>query len=292
MIGFTAQLALNGIISGALYALLACAMAVMCRLSGAYNFALGHLVVLGSYLFITIQTLISPGLLFCTLVLLCLAPILAALTRAIMIIPFEKHGSLSVMIVTLVCASAIEAGLVLVFGPDFQRPAEVGFWSNSVSLGAQLSLLELALIVSSALSIFAAHYYLKYSRLGRALTALCDHKLAASAIGIRSAAVEVVAYSIAFVWIMLVAVFAAYQMNTQTELGFIFTLKALAVLTCVGIGDFRVILAASVLLGILENLFVIGSDFVPISYKDSLAVAVMTVALIVRHPANLKVRQA
>ena len=281
---FVAQLIVNAIVSGALYSLVACSMALMFRLSGAYNFALGHLTVLAAYLFIAIQVMLGGGLLLATLVLICCAPILGRLVRISMISPFEPRGSLAVMIATLVCSAAIEALLLITSGPDFQRPLDLAFWSDSFSFGAQISILEVTLVVLSVLTILAAERFLRSSGYGRSFIALCDNKLPASAIGVNSGRVENIAYSIAMIWVVLAAVFGAYQMNTQAQLGFVFTLKALAVLTCVGARDLRIIFVAAVMLGLFENLFVLTSDLISISYKDSVAVAIMIVALLIRQP--------
>ena len=278
-----AQLCVNALISGAIYALLACAMAVMLQLSRAYNFALGHILVLVSYLFICLQSACGGGVLLVAMILICFAPPLALLTRVGMIAPFERHGALAVMIATLVCASLIEAALLVIFGPDFQRPVEDPTWSSSLSFGsANFSLFELNLVALSLLSIICVNYFLCHGSFGRKYSTLCDNRAAASALGINISTAEVVAYSIAMIWVVLAAVFAVFEINTQAALGFVFTLKALAVLTCVDARDLRRVLIAALVLGLLENLIVYADQIISISYKDAIAVAVMTLALLIR----------
>lgn len=276
------QLIINGVISGSLYALLACALALSIQITGAYNFALGHLVVLSSYLLIAFQNLFELSLINSFFLLLFTTPLFALGMRNIIFAPFERHGAFCIMIASLVCSSLIEAGLLLVYGSDYQRPLQSEFWSTSFASFAGFSKLDLLLVLAALFSIVAARWFLQVSKFGRKFRALCDNRLAAAAAGININAIGFGGYLICAIWLCIASVATVYQLNTNTQLGFTLTLKALAIVTCFGVMNFSQITLAALTLGIMENLLNLVNAVIPISYKDSLAVVLMIAVLLYR----------
>jgi branched-chain amino acid transport system permease protein len=183
-LGDTAQLAVSGIATGCLYALVALGFVVVYKATGVLNLAQGGFVSLGAYLTYTGHQLWGlPFWLATVFSIVCCAVVAAAVER---------------VFVRRVAVGAIYAALLVTFGVLIVFPPVIsGIWGNTqlnlgdpwgldrVDIGAvSLTTRDVAVVVITTLVVAAFFVFFRLSRLGVAMRATASDPEAAMAQGV------------------------------------------------------------------------------------------------------------
>ena len=188
MIETAAQLAVNAVALGAVYALVALGFVLVIGAVGAVNFAHGELVMLGGMVGVGATMLLPadlpvPGLLVLPAVLAVMAAVGLAVA-GIAYAPLRRAPPTAVFIATIAVGLIIQHGVTVGIGPEPRRgPPLVG--SGVLDLaGVGLAHQQLATIATAAALILAVHFLLQRTRFGRRLRAAAQDPEMARAVGI------------------------------------------------------------------------------------------------------------
>ncbi len=273
-----AQLTVNGIAVGSIYALVALGLVLTYKATEVLNFAHGDMLVVSAF---TAWGLIAiAGL-----------PFWAALGATVLIAAALSYG-LDALIVRRIAGQPQFAGVMLTialafmlrglvsmgFGPESRNYATPWTGQTTTVAGVAIANLQLvivgvALVVTAALLLF-----FRSTRLGVAMQAASQNQLAAYLSGVRVKRVNSMVWALAGATAAVAGVLLAPITLVDVTLWYV-VLKALAALVLGGFGSIAGAIVGGLLIGLIEQY---AGVYLPDGSKDVVAYVVLIGVLIVR----------
>lgn len=250
---FLAALLVDGLLAGAIYALVALAFVVVYKASGAINFALGELAMLGARLVATgIHALaLGPG---SAIGSACAAMVALALGfNRLVLCRLAGRPLIALIMVTLGLGALIRGAGPLAFGavpgaiplPIPPEPIDV----RGVLIPAE----KLVAAAAATVAIAAVSAFFRFTRAGLALRAIADDEQVALAMGIDVS--RHVAVTWAMVGVISVLAGTLWTFTTGGGLGVaIIGLKVFPILVVGGLDSAPGTIVGAAVLGVLESL--------------------------------------
>ncbi|PZF83356.1 branched-chain amino acid ABC transporter permease [Jiangella anatolica] len=191
------QLLLNGVILGALYALISVGFVLVVKGSGVINLAQGELVLLGGY--VTAWLLGERGLPAVVAVPAAMLLMAAAglVVERVVVRPLENQSMLALLMATLALATILQGLVPIIFGSE-PRSIPSPFNAAPVSVaGLQVPRVNVWSMGIALAFIALVAVFFATTRYGLAMRAASDHRLAAQSLGIRIRRVNAIAWAIA-----------------------------------------------------------------------------------------------
>jgi len=251
----TIQAILNGLLTGALYGLIAMGMALIFGVMRIVNFAHGAFLMLGMYAsYVLFQTTgISPYYGF---------PLVGAVLFVIgyatymgLLRPIRGQVDFMVILLTVGLALIITDGVQLTFGADYHQ-INIPLLSKNIRLGSQISanapwLVSFALAAVLALALY---FVVTHTMFGRAARAIAQNRYAAPLMGINVNRVQAISFAIGsaaagIAGALLLPVFYLFP-----EVGDQFMLKSFVMVVLGGMGSIQGAVIAGLVLGVVESL--------------------------------------
>ncbi len=250
---FFLQLALNGIVVGSIYALVALGFVIIYKSSGVLNFAQGEFLLLGGYVFWALTEAHAPWPYAAGLTILFSILLGLALERLILR-PMIGEPIISVIMVTLGLSSVLRAIVLGAWGTD-TRPYPELFSTEPLHLGPlPVSRGYLFSMVISALLLLAFTLFFRYARVGIAMRATAFSQEVAQSMGISVRRIFAVSWSIAAVVSALGGILlGALRGGVDGSLS-VLGMKALPVVILGGLDSVAAAIVGGLIIGVLENL--------------------------------------
>lgn len=251
----TIQALLNGLLTGALYGLIAMGMALIFGVMRIVNFAHGAFLMLGMYAsFVLFQTTgISPyyGFPLAGVVLF----VIGYATYMGLLRPVRGQVDFMVILLTMGLALIITDGVQLIFGADYHQ-INIPLLSKNIRLGSQISI-NAPWLVSFALAAVLAvvlYFVVTHTMFGRAARAIAQNRYAAPLMGINVNRVQAISFGIGsaaagVAGALLLPVFYLFP-----EVGNQFKLKSFVMVVLGGMGSIQGAAIAGLVLGVVESL--------------------------------------
>jgi branched-chain amino acid transport system permease protein len=251
---FFLQLAINGLVVGSIYALVAMGFVIIYKATSVLNFAQGEFLLLGAYGSLVLLTRFHLPLYAAVLLTLALAAVLGLAIERLILRPLVGEPVISVIMVTLGLSSILRAVVQGIWGTD-TRPFPEVFPSAPLMLGqvpvsrAYAWSLGCVVVLLVAFSLF-----FKYSRLGIAMRATAFSQQVALSMGISVRRIFALAWAIAAVVSAVGGILlGAVRTGVDQSLALI-GLKVLPVVILGGLDSVPGAIAGGLLIGVLENL--------------------------------------
>jgi len=256
------QLLVNGLMVGALFALVAYGMALVWGVMNVINISQGEYVVLGGYVTVLLADFgIHPffGVFIAPIVMYGFGWVLY---RTVIFRIVDKDLFVSIL-ATYGISILLQQLMNQVFGADIRR-ADHGFvtwpfFDDIVTieqiklLGAMTSLAWGGVLI----------YFLKKSRLGQAIRATAQNARAARTMGIDTDKVYAATYAINAAVCGVAGALVAMIWVIEPFIGLIYTIRAFLIVIIAGLGNLVGVVIAGVSLGAAENFagFILGAEF-------------------------------
>lgn len=245
---------LNGITTGAVYALIALGLTLIYGVLHIINFAHGASLMVALYgvYFLKEQLGIDPYL-----ALPIMVPAMFALGYALQrgVINRASHGKdENILLVTLGLSIVLE-NLALLFFKSDTRNIETAYTLTTVSIGpAMISLPKLVSFVGALVVSAVLLAVMRYTDLGRAIRAVAKEKHGARLMGIDVDHVYAMCFGIGLACLGAAACFLlpAYYVNPLVGSGFV--LVAFTIVVLGGMGSFVGALVGGLLIGVVESI--------------------------------------
>ncbi len=268
-----------GIISGAVLALPAVGLSLLCRNSKFFNLAYGDQLGLTAYFVLLFN--VSMGLSFIVSVAfsLVISSFLGLVFYWVVFKPLRGRGPLVLLIASLGLAFIIQNTELAIWGPNPQKynvPFETGLRLGPfIVTPIQLVLIALSLALTG--SIFAL---LRYTGIGRAMRATSDNLELATIKGVDTERAYMWTWIICSATAGLGGVFLALVTTLTPWTGFTALLLLFSALILGGVGNLVGALVGAMIIGIVSECAGIVPVLAP--YKLALAFAIMFICLLVR----------
>jgi len=245
---------LNGLTTGAVYALVALGLTLIYGVLHIINFAHGAALMVALYAVYLLKTWlgIDPYL-----ALPIVVPAMFLLGYALQrgVIERASHGrDENILLVTLGLAIVLENLALLVFKSD-TRTIETAYTLTTVPIGpAFIAVSKLVAFVGALGCAAVLMWVVARTDLGRAIRAVAKEKQGARLVGIDVAHVYAMSFGIGLACVGAAACFLlpAYYVNPQVGGGFV--LVAFTIVVLGGMGSFAGALVGGLLIGVVESL--------------------------------------
>jgi branched-chain amino acid transport system permease protein len=284
------QQLVNGLTLGSVYALIALGYTMVYGIIELINFAHGEIYMLGAYMgiitftLLTVLHLTSPdsGL---TLLLMMIVAILFCGAYGVTIErlayrPLRTAPRMSPLISALGVSIFLQNFVMLAQGPKDKGFPEL-FIQGGIDLpGGRISAIQIFIIATSVLMMFALHLLVRRTKIGKAMRATAQDKQMASLVGIDVNQVISVTFLIGSALAAVAGVMVGmYYGLINFYIGYMAGIKAFTAAVLGGIGSIPGAMIGGVLLGLIESL---GAGYISSEYKDVFAFAILVLVLIFR----------
>lgn len=281
-----AQLVVNGLLVGALFAAIAVGFALIWGVVDIINLAHGEMVMLGgytSYWALTMVTGNSAG-----------SPLLFLVTIPVAIGVLYIIGyALQRLVVSQVIGTDIFLTLLVTFGASIAiqqlalqawsanpRSIKVSFADPSLTIASVVvPKMKLVAFVGGLILTVAMFIFLQRTRRGRAIRAVSQNAEAAALVGIDVGHTRAVTFGLSSAIAGGVGAFIAVILNIQPQMGLIYTLKSFIIVVFGGVGSIPGALVGGLLLGSVEELV---SGFISSRWTLAVSFSLLIVLLIVK----------
>ena len=276
---FLAQLVLNGIVIGVIYALIAMGLSLIFGVLEIVNFAHGEFYMLGAMLayFLTVNLELGywPIIVLVTVVALAVGYVLyEGLLQSVHGEGFERS-----ILLTLGLSMVLQNGALFLFTAT-PRMLETPLSYSNIVVGDLRLPLARALALGLGLAAFVALYLILHrTRIGKAMRGVAQNRDAAMMVGIDPRAVSRLAVAVGIGLSGLAGAALAPVYAVHPLMGFAFVFKAFAIIIIGGLGNISGAAIAAVMLGVLES---VASGFLPLAMVDALAFVSMILVLLLR----------
>jgi branched-subunit amino acid ABC-type transport system permease component len=276
---YYAQLLLNGIIAGSIYALFAVGLTMVYGVFRFINFAHGELIAWGAYLalFFT-RSPFSLPIYFAALPALVITALIGLAQDRFVFEPLRHGNRITLLIASIGLSFFLRNAIRLIWGSDLQT---YGLMPTRGIDFAGLSITSAQITMMAATILFLGILYIILTRsmLGKSLRAVADNMTLAQIMGITIQKVSVTVWVLASFFSAVGGVLLAVDTNLEPMMGLTNLLKAFAAVLLGGAGNVWGALLGGLIIGVAENLSV---AFISPGYKDFIAFALIILMLLFR----------
>jgi branched-chain amino acid transport system permease protein len=277
-----------GLLTGAVYGLMALGLSVIFGVTRIVNFAHGEMMVLAMYAAYVInqQLGIDPllALPLITAALFCLG---YGLQRGL-INRYIARPDHEQFLLLLAIAILITASLLMGFGPD-ARNVQLDYAYDSYQLGALLFDKVRVFAALGAIAGAAALWgFFRFTRLGKAIRACADNHIGAQVVGLDVKRLYAITFGLGAACVGAAGCLLLLLVDVQPYIASDYTLLAFIIVILGGLGSMPGALLGGLLVGVSEALS--GFIIVP-SFKSAFSYALLILVLLVR-PQGLLGRRA
>ena len=279
MIELALQQVVNGLMVGAIYALMALGLMVILGILRIINMAQGELYMLGGYFCYFAMAQLGfgyfPAIIFAMLATACAGVLMDRLT----VRPFLRRPFYVVFLSTFAVSMILQNVAELIWGPDPQMVPSP-FTSSPIVIGPiflttqKLFIFGVALV---AVGAFAA--FLRYTRVGMAIRALARDRDAALLMGINADRIQSITFGLGAALAAAAGALLGTMFNVYPTMGQLPLLKGFALVVMGGMGSVGGVFVAGLMLGVAEGL---TAGFLSTSYADLVAFVTMLVVLMLK----------
>jgi branched-chain amino acid transport system permease protein len=269
-----AQLTLNGVAVGAIYALVALGIVLIYKATEVLNFAHGDLLVVSAFCAWGLIVVLGLPFWLALLLTVLVVALLAYALDALVIRRIAGQPQFAGVMLTIALAFMIRGLVSMGFGPESRNYPTP--WSNQTTHIGALAVadLQLMILAASLLVTLVLYGFFRFTRLGVAMQAASQNQLAAYLNGVQVKRVN----SLGGITAAVAGVLLAPITLVDISLWFV-TLKALSALVLGGFGSVPGAIVGGLLIGVIEQY---AGVYMPDGSKDIVAYLVLIVVLFVR----------
>ncbi|MGL4575190.1 MAG: branched-chain amino acid ABC transporter permease [Burkholderiaceae bacterium] len=291
------QQIINGLVLGAVYALIALGYTMVYGILQLINFAHGDVLMVGALTALTVIKLVmawapgTPGWLLMLIGMAAAIPVCVIVNVTIERVayrPLRNAPRLAPLITAIGVSIILQTLAMIIFGRNFHVVPQLLPPEAVKFLGASITPTQIAIVVVSAVMMIGLVLLVEKTKLGRAMRATAENPRVAGLMGVDANRVIVATFAIGAALAAVAGVlFAANYTVAHFYMGFMPGLKAFTAAVLGGIGNLYGAMVGGLILGIVESLGAgyIGTltgGFFGSQYQDIFAFVVLIIVLTLR----------
>lgn len=277
----------NGVMLGAVYALIAIGYTLIFGVLGMLHLAHGEVFMVGAFVGL-VAALQVPNVLIAIAAAMLVTGVLGVLVERVAFRPLRGAHHLAPLATTIGAGIVLQETMRWWFGAEqkgYPATLEAHIWELGplrVS-SVQVFILAAALVLMGLLTLFLAR-----SRAGRAIRATAEDPTVASLLGVNVATVVMLAFFVGSALAGAAGVLVGLAYNSvHPFIGVQMGIKGLVVMLLGGLGNVPGAMVGGLVLGVLE---VLGAAYLASSYRDAFAFGALMLILLVRPEGLLGLR--
>ena len=269
------QILINGILLGAIYALLGVGMSMMFGIVQLTNLAHGEFIIMGAFGSTILSSALGINPILTLVVTVPVMFLLGMVLQSVLINRVMLRGAEPALLVTFGLSIILKDAMLLLFTADAQKIG-VSYATASLNLGGiSISVLNLVVFAISLITILVLTLFLRKTYMGRAIRATSDDTVAASLMGVSVKKTYGVAMGIAMATAAIAGLCVGMRWTFYPSSGGEYLLIAFGVVVIGGMGSIPGTLVAGLVFGLAQ---VIGGA----NYGMFISYIVLLVMLAVR----------
>lgn len=282
---FLAKFALNGLIAGSLYAVLALGLALIYGVLRFVNLAHGEIALTGAFSFYTFYIVLGWPIIPSAIAAMALLFVVVILIEKLVFLPVRDAPSFIPLIISIGLGILLRNLMILIYQP-YARTLSSNI--KSFTLGSdiiRITDIQIIILISSIILMLGLWMFLKYTKIGRCIRATSDNKEIAAILGINVNKTITIIFLISAFLAGSAGILAAFDQNLHPNLGSFFTIKSFAAVILGGIGSIPGAVLGGYLIGFAENILIaipFNGWYIPSSYKDAIAFLVLILILYIK----------
>ena len=269
------QLAVNVVVLGAVYALVAAGYVIVYRVSRVLNLAHGELMMLGGYLLLTTATYVTLGLAGSVLFAAFLSIIVGVLVYVLLMRWMTGQAVLAAVLITIAIGIFLRGFAVLVWSAQTHYPGKILAVANPpirLSDSAVISTVSLVILLTTIVCYSALFAFLRFGRWGIRMRACGQNPLLAAQSGINLHVIYALAWAIS----TFTGALAGILVSIETGISSVMALVGLKAFPGALVGGLDSLAGA-----ILGSLIVALAEVAAIQYVNPLLSDVMPFVILV-----------
>lgn len=270
----------NGLLIGAVYALIGIGLTLVFGVMRTINFAHGEFVVLGMYFAVVFNALFGWDPYLSLFFAIPFGFVIGAGLQKYVLTKVIDAKPESMMLATLGVALIIANLLLLIFGGE-PKSVNVSYASNTISVsGVRISVVLLLAGLATVVVIGLLYLLLNKTEIGRAIKATAENRLGAELVGVNTKKIQAIVFGLGVslavtAGVALIPLLFASPVTT----GSLFTLKAFIVTVLGGLGNIGAAIIGGLLLGVVE---VMGASYLDSAYRDAYGLLIFLMVLLLK----------
>lgn len=284
------QLFVNGLIAGAIYALVASGFSLIYSTNKFIHFAHGAVIAFSAYILYFLFLMLGMNFGFSVILAIAFASLLGYCIN-IVYKQFRqrKASNVILLIASFALLSLIESLILLLFGADVKTLGYIKVAKGMEILGAIITPLQIVIIIVSFILLLLLFLFMKKTKIGKAMRAVSDNKDVAEIVGISSEKIYSWSFIIGSTMAGIAAILISLEQNLEPMMGTSLMIKGFTGAIIGGIGSVPGAILGSFLLGFAENF---GIWFLPSGYKDAIAFMILLLFLLFRPKGILGIKRS
>ena len=283
------QQLVNGITLGGVYALIAVGYTMVYGVIQLINFAHGEIYMLGAFLAYTQVAVLHLPLFLASITTVLICAVFGVVLDYVAYRPLRTAPRLAALITAIGVSLFLQNLALLIWGSQIKAyPRELlpsFFYTAALSAGdVTLTWLQIFILAVTVVSMLVLHFIIHKSKVGTAMRAVSQDKVASALMGIGVNRVISFTFAIGSAMGGMAGILVGLYYNAIfPTMGYIAGVKAFAAAVLGGIGSVPGAMLGGTVLGIAE---VLGAGYLSSSYRDGISYAVMILVIIFK-PSGL-----
>ncbi len=275
------QLLVNGIIAGSIYALVALGFTFIYRTVKFFHFAHGVVYAAGAYLAYSFVISLGINPIISFFLAAILAGVIGVGIDRFVYKPLRKRKApnLVFLIASFGIFIFIQNLLQLIYGAQILTIRTGPVKEGHHFFGAVITDTQILILAVSAALCLGLWLFVKKTKLGKAMRAVADDRIAASVVGINPERIILAAFAIGSALAGAAGILISLETNIEPTMGMNAILKGIIASIIGGIGSIPGAMFGGLFLGIAENL---GIWKISAGWKDCIAFVILIVFLLFR----------
>ncbi len=272
------QQILNGLTNGSLYALMAVGVTMVYKSLGMLNFAHGDIMMLGTFLALTLVNTGMPIIVSLLIAVLGTAAIGFILEKLILR-QVEFSSFTNLLIATVGVSYIFRNGAMVIFGTNPQKFPSM-FPQKPIDIaGFKVTPQSIGIILVSLALITALHFFFTKVKVGKCMELASSNPESAAMMGINVSYMRFLTFGISAGLACIAGALIAPLTYARPDMSASIGLKAFAAAILGGIGNLWGALLGGLILGIVEAL---GATYISSAYRDAFSFLVLFIVLFLK----------
>lgn len=273
------QQVVNGIVLGSTYGLMAIGLTIVFGILNIINLAHGEIYMLGAFVAFFLVSLWEVNF-FVALVAAGLAmAVLGVVVERLVFRPLRDKEEINYFIVSVGLLIFLENGALLLWGTE-PRSMGLAYASQTVRIGEVIVTVQrLYTVAIAVLIIFGLHFFIKHSRMGKAMRAMEQDREAALTVGIGVNEVSSFTFALGSALAGAAGALMGSMFVVNPLMGFSPLLKAFVIVIFGGLGSVVGAIVGGMILGLTE---VLGGSYISSIYQDAFAFIILIIVLSIK----------
>jgi branched-chain amino acid transport system permease protein len=275
------QLLINGLIAGAIYALVASGFSLIYSVCKFVHFAHGAVIALSAYFLYFLFSMLGLNFWLSVILSIIFASLLGFLIDKIVYKELRKRKASNTILLIASVALLIffESLILLLFGADVKTIGYIKISKGIEIFNAIITPLQIIIIIVSIILLFSLFLFMKKTKIGKAMRAVADNKDVAEVVGISAEKIYNWSFIIGSLIAGIAGILVGLEQNLEPTMGTNLMIKGFTAAIIGGIDSVPGAILGAFLLGFAENF---GIWFLPSGYKDAIAFIILFIFLLFR----------